>query len=190
MEPFLILKKKFIDIEIESTNSNIGKLKVQTSQATSNFQIASPNLLTINASSSSTSSSSAPTSSSINENCSRIRHFSENDSNEATRFVLPVDSNQSDAHLPDRLTSETERGLHKTPNLPTFEFQPPQMGNFYSSNNHLFAGHNEQHMGDSHGLIDDYMNGNMDKNKFEDEDGNSNFKFKEVEILICLFVVP
>jgi hypothetical protein len=126
--------------------------------------IPSSNLLTINASTSSSSSSSAPSSSSLNDNSTRIRHFSENDSNEATGLLLTGNTiNPSSYNRPTLSNS-----LDKKANL-NFSGTRNQL-NYFSNNNLLSALNNEHNFMD---MDFDYTLWTNNHNKFEDEEGIS-----------------
>ena len=139
--------------------------------------IVSSNLMTLNSSSSS-SSSSAPTSSSLNENSSRIRHYSEN-SNDTTTIALQIANDNGNnifkttyANVTKGAKSENnhqlsesnqvcnKNGRHYEPNPSSNQIQEPE---FFTSNiliNALHADANE----------DTCMHHTNPANMFEDED--------------------
>ncbi len=112
----------------------------------------------------------------MNENCSRIRHYSENDTADATGPLLPSsgpDTNQTCAQKNNVDASDGRHGLKNNNQLHEFNSVQSGSGNYYSSNNHLIGMHNDQHLGDNQALIDEYANRIAGDNNFEDEDGMS-----------------
>jgi len=114
----------------------------------------------------------------MNENCSRIRNYSENDTADITSILLPssvTDQNQTTNTEKENSDSDKRYGLKKNNKLHEFNSVHLSSRNYYSSNNHLVGMHNEQHLADNQIFIDEYSNRNIGDIKFEDDHGKNNF---------------
>ena len=160
-----------IETNLSKFNTNSNSIAFQMNS------IVSSNLMTLNSSSSS-SSSSAPTSSSLNENSSRIRHYSEN-SNDTTAIALQMGNENNAqnifkttyANITKGAKSENNRqlseqnqanknGRHYEPNPSSSQIQEPE---FFTSNNLINALHADANE-------DTCMHHTNPVNMFEDED--------------------
>lgn len=164
--PLIRPQQSTLDIE-----NNLTKMKINPQ-----------NFLSVNTSPSSSSSSSAPASSSMNENSSRIRHFSENDSNEANPMLqtqgksssipsanFPTSAGNSDPN--DQNNYEQTNEVADFRQTPTINFDLPKSNeqDYFSSNNLLNVIHADSN---NHPIIDhdDYFPVENQINKYDDED--------------------